>query len=82
MLKLTVKPGDYISIGDEIKVIFAGGSKNNVHLMVDAPKEMLILRNSAKRKESPFFGENGISPEAQKEIMEIIRREAQRLKEQ
>ena len=82
MLKLTVKPGDYISIGDDIKVVFAGGSKNNVHLMVDAPKEMLILRNSAQRKESPFFGENGISPEAQKEIMEIIRREAQRIKEQ
>lgn len=81
MLKLTVKPGDYVSIGDDIKVVFAGGSKNNVHLMIDAPREMLILRKSAERKASPYFGEAGISPEAQREIMEIIRREANKIKD-
>ena len=81
MLKLTVKPGDYISIGDSVKVIFSGGSKNNVHLLIDAPKDVNIQRNSAFRKESPYFGEEGISPEAQREIMEIIHREAQRMKE-
>ena len=26
MLKLTLKPGEYIDIGDNIKVIFSGGS--------------------------------------------------------
>ena len=76
MLKLTVKPGDYISIGDDVKVVFSGGSKNNVHLLIDAPREMAIQRNSALRKESSYFGEDGISPEAQREIMEIIRRES------
>ena len=81
MLKLTVKPGDYISIGDDIRVVFSGGSKNNVHLMVDAPKDMAIQRKSALRKESPYFGEEGISPEAQREIMEIIRRESRKSKE-
>ena len=81
MLRLTVKPGDYISIGDDIRVVFSGGSKNNVHLMVDAPKDMAIQRKSALRKESPYFGEEGISPEAQREIMEIIRRESRKSKE-
>ena len=81
MLKLTVKPGDYISIGDDVKVIFSGGSKNNVHLLVDAPKDKAIKRQSALRNESPFWGEEGISPEAQREIMQIIRRESQRIKE-
>ena len=82
MLKLTVKPGDYISIGDEIKVVYSGGSKNNVHLLIDAPRELTILRQTAERKKSPFFGEEGISPEAQREIMEIIRREMKKTNEE
>lgn len=81
MLKLTVKPGDYISIGEDIKVVYSGGSKNNVHLLIEAPKEMTILRKSELRKQSPYFSEAGISPEAQREIMEIIRREMKRTKE-
>ena len=81
MLKLTLKPGDYISIGEEVKVVFSGGSKNNIHVLVDAPREMNIERNSALRKESPYFGEEGISKEAQREIMDIIRKESKRKKE-
>ena len=80
MLKLTVKPGDYISIGDDVKVIFSGGSKNNVHLLIEAPKNMGIERKTALRKESPYFGEEGISPEAQREIMKILHREAKKNK--
>ncbi len=39
MLKLTLKPGDYIDIGENIRVVFSGGSANNIHLLVDAPRE-------------------------------------------
>ena len=38
MLKLTLQPGEYLTIGDDIKVIFSGGSANNIHLLVDAPR--------------------------------------------
>ena len=81
MLKLTVKPGDYVTIGKDVKIVFSGGSKNNVRLLIDAPRELAILRHSTSRKESPYFGEAGISLEAQKEIMEIIRRESLRSKQ-
>ena len=37
MLKLTLKPGDFIDIGSEIKVVFSGVYENNIHLLVDAP---------------------------------------------
>ena len=47
MLKLTLKPGDYIDIGENIRVVFSGGSANNIHLLVDAPREMNIARSSA-----------------------------------
>lgn len=49
MLKLTLKPGEYIDIGDNIKVIFSGGSANNIHLLVDAPREVNIVRSSVKK---------------------------------
>ena len=48
MLKLSLKPGEYITLGDNIKIIFSGGSANNIHLLVDAPREVNIARSIAK----------------------------------
>ena len=78
MLKLTLKPGQYISIGEDVKVVFSGGSANNIHLLIDAPRELAVARNNAgepaKRKPS-FYPENKISEEAQREIAGILMRE-------
>ena len=77
MLKLTLKPGDYIDIGENIRVVFSGGSANNIHLLVDAPREMTIARSAAERKSNRthYYQEQGISEQAQKEIAAILRRE-------
>lgn len=77
MLKLTLKPGDFIDIGSDIKVVFSGGSANNIHLLVDAPRELDIERNTAGKKvgKSPYYRESGISAQAQKEITNILMRE-------
>lgn len=50
MLKLTVKPGEYLLIGKEIKLVFTGGSANNMHILVDAPKSMNIARSAVLEK--------------------------------
>ena len=50
MLKLTLSPGEFIDIGDNVRVIFSGGSANNIHLLVDAPREINIARSSAAKK--------------------------------
>ncbi len=51
MLKLQVKePGEYLRIGDDVKVIFTGWSKNYLRIMVDAPKEVSIVRSRAAEK--------------------------------
>ena len=47
MLKLTLRPGEFIDIGENVRVIFSGGSANNIHLLVDAPREINIARSSA-----------------------------------
>lgn len=77
MLKLTLRPGEFIDIGENIRVIFSGGSSNNIHLLVDAPRELNIARSSAgeNKAASPYFKERGISEEAKREIREILRRE-------
>ena len=77
MLKLSLKPGEYITLGDNIKIVFSGGSANNIHLLVDALREVNIVRSIAGRdkKPSPYSKEKGISKAAQREIAEILMRE-------
>lgn len=80
MLKLTLKPGEYINIGENVKVVFSGGSANNIHLLIDAPREVPIARSSANSPEkpkqiSPYYKEKAISKEAQRKIVQIIKRE-------
>ena len=45
MLKLTIKPGEFINIGDDVRVIYSGGSEGNIHLLIDAPRELNIVRS-------------------------------------
>ena len=68
MLKLTLKPGEYIDIGKDIRVVFSGGSANNIHLLVDAPRELDIARSNSTtyKKKNQYFAEKPISKEAQK----------------
>lgn len=80
MLKLSVRPGEYLMIGEQVKVIFAGGSSNNIHILVDAPKEISIVRSKAAEKAgkaapSPYYKDAGISEEAKQQIRNILRQE-------
>ena len=82
MLKLSLKEGEYVNIGDNIRVVYAGGSGKNGRLMIDAPREMNISRsnndpNPEKRKDT-YYPEPKISEEAQHEIKKIIWNERQK----
>ncbi len=46
MLRLTVSTEEYLVINDNIKIIFLGGSKNHLRIMIDAPKEVNIVRST------------------------------------
>ncbi len=79
MLKLTVKPGEYVLVGNDIKVVFAGGSANNMRILIDAPKSMNIARSAAleKYKEEPgnmvhHYKDKELSKEAKEKIRAII----------
>ncbi len=46
MLRLTVSTEEYLMIGENIKLVFLGGTKNHLRIMVDAPKEVNIVRST------------------------------------
>lgn len=50
MLKLAMRPGDSIRIGENIKVQLPEDMGCNIHLLVDAPREVEIKRQ--KRAET------------------------------
>ncbi len=46
MLRLTVSPEEYLMIGDNVKIVFLGGTKNHLRIMVDAPKDVNVVRST------------------------------------
>ena len=55
MLRMSVNNGEYIMVGDDVKIVFLGGSAGQTRIMIDAPKEVNIARSRAieKRIEDP-----------------------------
>lgn len=81
MLNLTVKPGEYFMIGDQIKVAFVGGTANNARIMVDAPREYNIVRGKVLERiaaehgkqiagKHEFYPEAPIAAERMKRLIE------------
>ena len=56
MLKLSLKQGQYVNIGDDIRVVYVGGSGGQGRLMIDAPKEVPIVRKSGEKKRHLLSG--------------------------
>lgn len=46
MLRLTVSTEEYLMIGENVKIVFLGGTKNHLRIMIDAPKDVNILRST------------------------------------
>ena len=94
LLKLSLKQGEYLNIGDNIRVVYAGGAGNHIRLLVDAPRDVNIARNKTEtnpeRRKDTYYAEPGISREAQAEIKKILwnermkaeaKRDAEKMKE-
>lgn len=84
MLKLTVKAGEYLLIGDDVKLVFTGGSSGNMRILVEAPSSMNIVRSTVLEKygqmkekgiEVKYHRERELSPEAKAKIQAILKEE-------
>ena len=49
MLTLKLKPGEYVDIGDDIRLVFTGGTVHNVHVLVEAPKDLAVYRSEGPK---------------------------------
>lgn len=78
MLKLTVEAGEYLMIGDDIKVVFTGGTSRHARVLVDAPRAIPIVRSAALKGKGEAKGyrrEKEISQEAKAKIHAILSEE-------
>lgn len=46
MLRLTVSTEEYLMIGEDIRLVFLGGTGNHLRIMVDAPRDKNIVRST------------------------------------
>ncbi len=50
MLRLTVSAEEYLMIGEDIKLVFLGGTGKHLRIMIDAPKDKNIVRSTVLEK--------------------------------
>ena len=62
MLRLSVRDEEFLMIGDDVKIVFLGSSGGQTRIMIDAPKDVNIVR-----KTDPGSGASGDDPEVLQE---------------
>ncbi|MCM1188082.1 MAG: carbon storage regulator [bacterium] len=50
MLRLTVSTEEYLMIGEDVRIIFLGGTGKHMRVMIDAPKDVNVVRSSVIEK--------------------------------
>ena len=75
MLKISLKEGQYVNIGDDIRVVYVGRSGSNGKLMIEVPKELRISRSVEDVDGKKYYADPKLSIEAQNEIKQILKRE-------
>ena len=50
MLRLTMAQEEYLMIGENVKIVFLGGTGRHMRVMIDAPKEVNIVRSNVLEK--------------------------------
>ena len=64
MLKISLKEGQYVNIGDDIRVVYVGRSGSNGKLMIEAPKELRISRSVEDVDGKKYYADPKLSIEA------------------
>lgn len=74
MLRLSVSTEEYLMLGDDIKIVFLGGTNHHMRIMVDAPKSVDIVRSKVLEKQNPEQKETAPKYYAVPELPEKYRR--------
>lgn len=74
MLSLTLKEGQSINIGSDVKVMFAGAEGGHIKVLIDAPKCIQIVR---EQKDDTYIPQAKLSNSAKEKIGRIYKEERQ-----
>ena len=74
MLRLTVSTEEYLMIGNDIKIVFLGGSKNHTRVMLDVPKEVNVVRGKVLEETFALLRRAGTSGEIPQEKESFLNR--------
>ena len=74
MLRLSLSTEEYLMLGENIKIVFLGGSGHHLRIMIDAPKEVNIVRSTVLEKNHPELKETSPKYYAEPELPERYRK--------
>lgn len=74
MLRLSLSTEEYLMLGDDIKIVFLGGSNHHLRIMIEAPKEVNIVRSTVLKKNNPELKKNSPSYYAEPNLPEKYRK--------
>lgn len=74
MLRLSVSTEEYLMLGEDIKIVFLGGTNHHMRIMVEAPKSVDIVRSKVLEKKNPEKKEEGPEYYAVPELPEQYRK--------
>lgn len=60
MLRMSLSTEEYLMLGEDIKIVFLGGTGSHVRIMIDAPKEVDIVRSTVLEKNNPNIKKNAV----------------------
>lgn len=52
MLRLSLSTEEYLQLGEDIRIVFLGGTGNHLRIMVDAPKDVHVVRSKLIEKDT------------------------------
>lgn len=74
MLRLSLSTEEYLMLGENIKIVFLGGSNHHMRIMIDAPKDVNIVRSTVLEKRSPELKEKSPKYYAEPNLPERFRK--------
>lgn len=74
MLRLSLSTEEYLMLGEDIKIVFLGGSNHHLRIMIDAPKEVDIVRSTVLEKQNPELLQNSPNYYAEPNLPERYRK--------
>lgn len=60
MLRMTLSTEEFLMLGEDIKIVFLGGTGSHVRIMIDAPREVDIVRSTVLEKYHPEVKDNAV----------------------